>query len=70
MESLLIKSNLIGNINKGLEKYHTYKKKNSRKWADYWLGVIDTCIYLYEDMFKGEKSRAIEIAKEEINYGK
>ena len=69
MNNLIVLGSLISNTEKALNKYRKYRKENSRKWATYWLGVIDTYIFMYESMFKSNKSRVIEIAKEEINYG-
>ena len=70
MENLIILCSIIGNTEKALNNYRRFKRKNSHKWANYWLGVVDTCIYIYEETFKGQKSRVIEMAKEEIDYGK
>ena len=70
MENLIILGSIIGNTEKALNNYRKFKRTNSHKWANYWLGVVDTCIHLYEEMFKGQQSRVIEMAKEEINYDK
>lgn len=70
MNQLLILGSIIGNTEKALNNYRKFKRANSHKWANYWLGVVDTCIHLYEEMFKGQQSRVIEMAKEEIDYGK
>ena len=70
MNDLIILGSIIGNTEKALNIYRKFKKENSHKWANYWLGVVDSCIHIYEETFNGKKSRVIEIAKEEINYGK
>lgn len=69
MENLIILGSIIGNTEKALNNYRKFKRANSRKWASYWLGVVDTCIHIYETTFKGQRSRVIEMAKEEIGYG-
>ena len=68
MNQLIILGSIIGNTEKALNNYRKFKRENSRKWASYWLGVVDTCIHLYEEMFKGQQSRVIQMAKEEIDY--
>jgi len=65
---LIIVGSIIANIEKGLSNYRKFKKENSQKWASYWLGVVDTNILIWHEMFGDKKSRIIEMAKEEIDY--
>ena len=68
MNELILKGSVLSKLEKALSNYKSLVKENSHKWASYWLGVVDTYIFVYETILKGEQSEIVNKAKADVNY--